>query len=554
MNSKYTTRSYPYVRSGPNFGTVRKNRNSVLKANLALPILEKENKVRRMVIGIDSPPNGSPMSKEKIQELGDPFATLILSQENPALSLEAILEQLDSYNGTQDGISDQELYMIAEGGQIPWSKDTENLDRGLRVVVTRAAGQNVQLMVSTTYPFDDEDNVFLQVIGWDETLGVFNFYDRRDAKWFWAGNSWHALNEPTRGKGPFDSHINGSVVMKELTVPWIHWHSQAQSIPWDSFGEDSPLKNDPLLQSRSEANFLESSVIEPLIGKWTKRRVDVLLQNDSQMCGVVGLMRQVLTTTSYNLSSSPASYNSIKSDNVKEALIPTEFFVDNKGLIDEVGIAPKTGVLKFVGRDYKQLLEKYEVSVSDYQQNYSQKGDVFFAFLTPVRAFEDNIVLRELIGRELISRKFAAALLMVDFYNPVNSDRRSALMRHVSDCIDTQKDYPIERAMLNSICSCLDCLPETDPAFEVIENMSVENWEEEFSQRITDYLNKAQNAAKTYDGLDNYFRLLESRRRIFRKKPLSEFDLTMPHSNISSTVPLLMMTKDACVIENNFNE
>lgn len=40
--------------------------------------------------------------------------------------------------------------------------------------------------------------------------------------WASAGSCNHALDEPARGKGPVDGHINGNLVMKELKAPWAH--------------------------------------------------------------------------------------------------------------------------------------------------------------------------------------------------------------------------------------------------------------------------------------------------------------------------------------------
>ena len=60
-----------------------------------------------------------------------------------------------------------------------------------------------------------------------------------------------------------------------------------------------------------------------------------------------------------------------------------------------------------------------------------RKGDTHFCFLVPERAFEDQAVLREAIEIGLVTKRLAACLLMVDPWNPIFSDRRRALLRHV---------------------------------------------------------------------------------------------------------------------------
>lgn len=46
----------------------------------------------------------------------------------------------------------------------------------------------------------------------------------------YAGDSRHVLHDPTQGKGPFESHLSGTFVMKELRFPWLHWHSKAAPV------------------------------------------------------------------------------------------------------------------------------------------------------------------------------------------------------------------------------------------------------------------------------------------------------------------------------------
>jgi hypothetical protein len=44
------------------------------------------------------------------------------------------------------------------------------------------------------------------------------------------------------------------------------------------------------------------------------------------------------------------------------------------------------------------------------------------------------------------------------------------------------------------------------------------------------------------DIVDGWFRLAEYRRRRFRRRPLAEFNLTTPRTNISENAPPLRMT------------
>jgi hypothetical protein len=53
---------------------------------------------------------------------------------------------------------------------------------------------------------------------------------------------------------------------------------------------------------------------------------------------------------------------------------------------------------------------------------------------------------------------------------------------------------------------------------------------------------------QTASGVESIFRLAESRRREFRKRPLAEFRLTTAMTNIPEGDPLLQLAEDAAVI------
>ena len=65
--------------------------------------------------------------------------------------------------------------------------------------------------------------------------------------WLYLGSSFDAFKSDTKGRGPFSGHVNGALVMKELSIPWIHWHSTSYSIN-RTFSRDDPIFDDPLLQ------------------------------------------------------------------------------------------------------------------------------------------------------------------------------------------------------------------------------------------------------------------------------------------------------------------
>jgi len=70
-----------------------------------------------------------------------------------------------------------------------------------------------------------------------------------------------------------------------------------------------------------------------------------------------------------------------------------------------------------------------------------------------------------------------------------------------------------------------------------------------FEQRIEQYFQVLAAKASTDEGFDGFVRLADSRRREFRRRPLAEFGLTLPTTNIPKDAPFLEMSEDGTVRE-----
>src|ERR1043165_8191636 len=258
--------------------------------------------VFRFRLGRDSRP--VQMAQPEIDaELGDPFARLLLSRGVLPRSLRSLLAALDIHNAAPDGLPEQRTFLAADGGKIPWTPETDDLRREFRFVVTRGrpgqAPPDLMIAASTVV---DSEGIFLQLIAWDPMHKVYHFYQRLGQAWAWAGHSWDALAQDTRGKGPFDSHVNGAMVMKELKAPWIHWHSQASSVTLEALAPTDPLRTEPLFLQRTGAEHLEIDVVRPGVRRWNDARFGVLFDG-STLRRAPEFFRQVLDTTTVNLAS-----------------------------------------------------------------------------------------------------------------------------------------------------------------------------------------------------------------------------------------------------------
>lgn len=177
-------------------------------------------------------------------------------------------------------------------------------------------------------------------------------------------------------------------------------------------------------------------------------------------------------------------------------------------------------------------------------------GDMtHFAFLVPEPAAEDVNLLRQMLEHELVTPKFAASLLMVDFPNSVYSPRRNHLLRYLSTLPDAVADG--DRTKLSAqlvesfrtesetqpLCDHDDpsrCSPEQE--FLRYWTSPDDSWKVQFAAEIQDYLRKVSAGLQTDDGLDQVIRLSISRRHDFRTnvpgKELFESDLLFPQTKL----------------------
>lgn len=530
---KFPTRSFPYREVSPE--------ETRLMALVAEPRLEA-GKIYRLVVGVDTRP--TPMSAADTEELlWDPFAELLLKRGTFPLSLRSLLNAFDAVNGDPQGLPEQANYLVADGGHIPYNA-APSLDRSFRFVVTRARGGKVDVLISASTVIDSEEQ-FLQLLTWDPENRVYNFYERRGGTWAWAGNSSYALEPPTRGEGPFDSHVNGALVMKELKRPWTHWHSMSASIQDDVLAPDDSLRSEALFRNKAGAEDLEK-VVRAGIFRWNKARLDKSIAVDGTISDVPYLMRQVLETTTVNLISSESRSGLIRNDSTLQ--LPLTFFLNRDTLLDEIGLEPDIDNITVVGGLYLESLERYDFALQD--GDFRLKGDTFFAFLVPEPAFEDVDVLSQLLKRKILTPQFAASLLIVDFPNPVFSPRREQLMRYVPDTARlTEEGSDLPSQMVAAIEAVEENLHPESPEKEFLTNwrLPAADWKAAFEKRIEDYFHALAAKAGTQEGFDGLVRLADSRRREFRKRPLAEFQLTLPTTNIPKDAPLLAMSEDGTV-------
>jgi hypothetical protein len=485
--------------------------------------------VHRFVVGEDTAVR-VPSAQEAAAELGDPFATLLLLRGIFPTTAGEVLEAFDREAPADDPLRTGLFFLLGEGSQIPMSAATAAVSRRLRFVVTRGMSTDgADVLVSAFHP--DEGDV--ELMAWDARTGGFNFYQTVGATsaWVFAGNSRHALRDPTQGKGPFESHLSGSFVMKELRFPWLHWHSKAANILPSVLPRDPPLVGHPWVTARNPqgADICEIEVAKPGITRWTTARFAQLLAGDGVIEDPARILVQVLGTPSINIvTSNRESRDAVAGEPV---VLPQTFFVDSEALTERLGL-PAPPRFAVDGALYLKNLAAFGTRLED-GQGFERPGDTHFAFAVPERAFEDQEVLRKAIDVGLLSRRLAACLLMTDFPNPVFSPRRAALMAHVpATARVTGGTSEFSDRMGEAITAAAPQTPGGSPEREFAERWARGEDLASFGAELQAYYAAVTGRLTTQAGYDDYVRLAESRRARVHPMPIFESPLLFARTDV----------------------
>jgi hypothetical protein len=505
----------------------------------------------RFLVGEDTTPQ--PLTgPEGEAQLGDPVARLLFLRGIFPHTGEELLDTLAAEAPPGDPVAaTPSSFVLGEGSQLG---PDEAPSFGVRFVVATGGpqGRGPDVIVSTPSPTEP----FVEVMAWDRVHRGFNFYrtvGRAAGTWVFAGNSRHALSDPTQGNGPFESHPSGSLLMKELEIPWTHWHSFEIGIDETVFPDGSPLATHRWFALdgaagglRHGAEVLEVQFAIPSMRRWAEARFEALAEG-----GTVEdprrVMVQILGTPTVNLISTRMRSVARQADEVARALPPSFFFSVEALTNPPIGLTPVSPLLLPLDH-YRASLETFAFTVTD-GNGIDHPGDTTFAFFVPHRAREDDEALRAAIAVGLITPRLAASLLMVDFPNPIFSARREALLAHVpATATITDGASTFSQEMADAILAAAPDTPPGSPEREFAERWGVgEDFVAPFDALLQDYLAAVAQRLGTSQGFDDYVRLAESRRNRVRDMPIFETQLLFATTNIDDGERA--MQTDGSVIE-----
>lgn len=270
--------------------------------------------------------------------------------------------------------------------------------------------------------------------------------------------------------------------------------------------------------------------------------------NHGRLAEPLQLTRHLFETTTVNLVASDAQSRSISQ--ATQVKLPLTFFVNADAFFDQLGLEPDIEIPAVAGEFYLKNIAAFEFKLKT--DGFEQPGDTNFAFIVPEPAFEDTQVIVELLRRSILTPRFVACVLMVDFCNPLSSVSRQELLQYVPRDVRIQNgDSDLVSQFVTNVQTALGTPAGSvanSPQQQFVDHwQSGDNWKPTFERRIENYFVAIEQNLQSQRGYDAYVRLAESRRREFRRRPLSEFDLTLPVTNIPNDAPALQMFEDASV-------
>jgi hypothetical protein len=500
--------------------------------------------INRFIVGKDTQPRAL-TTAEAAAELGDPFATLVLLKGTFPRTGEAVMEALKAAAPAGDPLgTDVQSFVLGEGSQLPAGASA---GRGMRfVVATGGTGPDGPDVIISVF---DPARGDVELMAWDRVRGGFNYYRTvgDEAAWVHAGNSRHALTGPTQGKGPFESHASGAMVMKELKIPWNNWKSfEADVDGMTVFGAGNPRGDHPWFTGAQGAENCEVNVAIPAIERWGRARFDQIVADGGTIADPGRILLQVLDTPTVNLVSSRAESQDPGAGGVT---LPASFFVSEEALVNTVGLQGPPAFT--VPTDiYNESLRKFEFALDD-GNGFHQDGDTHFAFFVPERALEDDVALREALRIGLLTPRLAAALLMVDFPNPIYSGRRRRLLDRVpTQAVLAGGASTFSQDMADAILAAAPGSPKGSPEREFADRWAAgKDFTAPFNALLVAYYTAIAGRVTTQDGFDAYVRLAESRRRQAKLATpiVREFPLLFPRTNVPDAARSMRL--DGTVLE-----
>jgi hypothetical protein len=361
------------------------------------------------------------LTKDELAKLKDPVAQKLLTGEGCPSNLDEITAKLAKTDSKgcekNEGIATR---LVNDSVFL-----TGKPDDAYRGVMTRQCdGRGDHDFLISMFGISPNDNALPQeqteMIGFDKTSGVFNFYVResKQKQFVFMGSSQDAVSdgykcddngacEPNSAKQArcWACHEGGGLNMKELNSPWDGWNLN-NGMP----GNDDIFKKFGKQLGHPETGINLEQVVSGGNTQWNKKRIEILKGK-----GTAEVLRPLFCTLTLNLQDAGTNANLTN--------IPGNFFVSD--------IFERGGV-QIDNASYKSVLSDIDQKITDGSKQLTGKNgkitDTQNAFRYPEKGFVDTDYIDQLIAAKVIDDDFRKDVLHVDLSRPVFSKDRCDLL------------------------------------------------------------------------------------------------------------------------------
>ena len=406
--------------------------------------------------------------------------------------------------------------------------------------------------------FDIPDSA--EVMAFDETAGVFNYYEVSEGEWSYFGDSIDLLEE--RGGRCQNCHTGGGLVMKELDTPWLHWEGHEPH----PGAADLIAANSAVLGRHGTSAATTERIVKDGNRKWNETRLTTLVAEQD----VRKVLEPLFCTVEVNLD------NSADFKQTTISRFPTDAFLDPQ--------------LKLFGGDVQMTEELYQAALTEANQRVEDEGgnvlatDTVFRMVFPERSFIDNDFIKQAQRAGVLDIELIKDVLMVDFTRPIFSDDRCALLSfaptadQLGDCCKTCSDgaacgdtciaagsscsaaegcacgvngpLTAERIRAGLIANLEAASPaEGTPAAALLTNLSTRDDVAAHDQRVNDYV-AACRARDQGAFMTDAMLMLSAARTAASRLSVFEFAATMPVDDLQPP-PGIRFDPGTCELANN---
>jgi hypothetical protein len=476
--------------------------------------------------------SGRGLSGKIAGRLNDPLAKLVLrAGDSCPTSFEDIMEKLNSA-AAQDGFScdERRSMLVSETAQAlgeatsyrsVTALDCEQPEGTAGLVPPGFGSSNRTGVLFSLFGLSPDGDLpeNVEIIAFDKSSGVFNYYESDGDKINFFGNSKDML-EGTGSAGDrrcAACHTGGGLIMKELQAPWLHWEGDTDT-PGAS---DFISKHEALLGNQSDGIDMEDIVISGNEA-WSEIRVAHLKEAGNTQ----ELLRPLFCTVEVNLESATSFDNGTKEGVADFFSLSPTIFNSNLGF----------GSIDASSEEYDAIIRANGQQLRGLP---AENIETVFGLTTVTKAAADQAYIEALEEAGIVNRQLVEDIAAVDFTRVVFSDDRCGLLENVPNIpADDLNPAKITEAILAQLGQPAEGTPEA----ELKNNLA--SSDNNVSASVTAFTDacsartEKQSVTFTKDGssqtmdvpsaLVDYMQIVSLNRALATQLSVFEFPQTMP--------------------------